>query len=64
MPARVRFLSVEPLLEGLGSFNLSNIGWAIVGRESGPGARPMREEWVLSVRDQCRDDRVPFFFKQ
>jgi protein gp37 len=63
-PARVRFLSVEPLLEDLGSFNLSNISWAIVGGESGPGARPMREEWVLSVRDQCRDYCVPFFFKQ
>jgi len=64
MPDRVRFLSVERLLEDLGSFNLSNIGGAIVGGESGLGARPMREEWVLSVRDQCRDDRVPFFFKQ
>ena len=40
------------------------ISWAIVGGESGPGARPMREEWVVSVRDQCRDYRVPFFFKQ
>jgi protein gp37 len=63
-PASVRFLSIEPLLEDLGSFNLSNISWTIVGGESGPGARPMREDWVLSVRDQCRDDRVPFFFKQ
>jgi protein gp37 len=57
-PASVRFLSIEPLLEDLGSFNLSNISWTIVGGESGPGARPMREDWVLSVRDQCRDDRV------
>jgi len=63
-PARVRFLSVEPLLEHLGAFDLSGIGWTIVGGESGPGARPMREEWVLSVRDQCRQSRVPFFFKQ
>jgi protein gp37 len=63
-PARVRFLSVEPLLEDLGKFNLSGISWAIVGGESGPGARPMLEEWVLSVRDQCRETRVPFFFKQ
>jgi protein gp37 len=63
-PARVRFLSIEPLLENLGAFNLSAINWAIVGGESGPGARPMREEWVVSVRDQCRDYRVPFFFKQ
>ena len=63
-PARVRFLSIEPLLEGLGKFDLSGISWAIVGGESGPGARPMSEEWVVSVRDQCRESRVPFFFKQ
>jgi len=63
-PASVRFLSIEPLLEDLGTFNLSGISWAIVGGESGPGARPMREEWVVSVRDQCRDYRVPFFFQQ
>jgi protein gp37 len=63
-PARVRFLSVEPLLEHLGEIDLSGISWVIVGGESGPGARPMREEWVLSIRDQCREQRVPFFFKQ
>jgi protein gp37 len=63
-PARVRFLSIEPLLEDLGAFSLSDISWAIVGGESGPGARPMKEDWVISVRDQCRDHRVPFFFKQ
>src|SRR5271163_3699560 len=62
--AAVRFLSIEPLLEDLGAFNLSGISWAIVGGESGPGARPMREEWVVSVRDQCHESRVPFFFKQ
>jgi protein gp37 len=62
--AAVRFLSIEPLLEDLGVFNLSGISWAIVGGESGPGARPMREEWVVSVRDQCRESAVPFFFKQ
>lgn len=62
--ARVRFLSIEPLLEHLGSLDLSKISWAIVGGESGPGARPMREDWVLSLRDQCRHWRVPFFFKQ
>jgi protein gp37 len=62
--ARVRFLSIEPLLEGLGEFDLSGISWAIVGGESGPGARPMRKEWVVSVRDQCHEYRVPFFFKQ
>jgi protein gp37 len=63
-PAQVRFLSIEPLLEELGAFNLSGISWVIVGGESGSGARPMLREWVISVRDQCREFRVPFFFKQ
>jgi protein gp37 len=63
-PATVRFLSVEPLLESLGKFDLSGIHWVIVGGESGPGARPMRESWVLEIRDQCRQAEVPFFFKQ
>jgi protein gp37 len=62
--AMVRFLSVEPLLEDLGTIDLSGVNWVIVGGESGPGARPMKKEWVLSVRDQCRRNRVPFFFKQ
>jgi protein gp37 len=60
----VRFLSVEPLLEELGRVNLSGIHWVIVGGESGHGARPMQKEWVVSVRRQCREARVPFFFKQ
>jgi protein gp37 len=62
--AAVRFLSVEPLLEDLGKLNLHGIHWVIVGGESGLGARPMEKEWVASIRDQCRDDGVPFFFKQ
>lgn len=62
--AGVRFLSIEPLLEDLGEVDLSGIAWVIVGGESGPGARPMAEEWVISLRDQCRKARVPFFFKQ
>ena len=62
--AAVRFLSVEPLLEDLGKLNLDGINWVIVGGESGPGARPMKKEWVLSVRDHCRHAGVPFFFKQ
>lgn len=62
--AAVRFLSIEPLLEDLGGIDLEGIDWVIVGGESGPGARPMREEWVLSLRDQCREAGVPFFFKQ
>jgi len=61
---RVRFLSVEPLLEDLGVLNLSDIHWVIVGGESGLGARPMRKEWVVSLRDQCWEAKVPFFFKQ
>ena len=48
----------------MGAFDLSGISWAIVGGESGPGARPMKREWVISVRDQCRKQHVPFFFKQ
>jgi protein gp37 len=62
--AGVRFLSVEPLLEDLGTVDLTDIDWVIVGGESGPGARPMQKEWVLALRDQCRDADVPFFFKQ
>jgi protein gp37 len=60
----VAFLSVEPLLEDLGTINLRSIHWVIVGGESGPGARPMSAEWVKSIRDQCRKAGVPFFFKQ
>jgi protein gp37 len=62
--ATVRFLSIEPLLEDLGPIDLTDIDWVIVGGESGAGARPMNEDWVLSIRDQCRDKGVPFFFKQ
>jgi protein gp37 len=61
---RVRFLSVEPLLENLGMIDLTGIHWVIVGGESGPGARPMKKEWVISIRDQCHIAGVPFFFKQ
>lgn len=63
-PAQTRFLSVEPLLEDLGTINLAGINWVIVGGESGHGAREMRPEWVRSIRDQCAEQRVPFFFKQ
>jgi protein gp37 len=63
-PARVRFLSIEPLLEDLGEINLEGIHWVIVGGESGAGARPMEKQWVLSLRDQCEQAHVPFFFKQ
>jgi protein gp37 len=63
-PAAIRFLSIEPLLEDLGELDLEGIHWVIVGGESGRGARPMKKEWVLSIRNQCRRARVPFFFKQ
>jgi protein gp37 len=63
-PAKVRFLSIEPLLEDLGDVCLEGISWVIVGGESGPGARPMQKEWVISLKEQCRSARVPFFFKQ
>jgi protein gp37 len=63
-PAAVRFLSIEPLLEDLGEIDLDGIHWVIVGGESGAGARPMPKEWVISIRDQCTQAHVPFFFKQ
>jgi protein gp37 len=63
-PAVVRFLSVEPLLEDLGTIDLRGIHWVIAGGESGAGARPMPIEWIRSVRDQCLAAGVPFFFKQ
>ena len=63
-PATVRCLSIEPLLEDLGTINLDGVHWAIVGGESGCGARPIRREWVISIREQCAHSRVPFFFKQ
>jgi len=63
-PARVRFLSIEPLLENLGEVDFQGIHWVIVGGESGHGARKMEEAWVLSLRDQCKRAGVPFFFKQ
>lgn len=62
--ARIRFLSVEPLLEDLGSLDLTDIHWVIVGGESGPKARPMKTEWVENVRQQCEEQGVQFFFKQ
>jgi len=63
-PARIRFLSVEPLLEDIGPFDLSGIHWVIAGGESGHRARPMNEEWIRNLRDHCRHHGVAFFFKQ
>lgn len=64
VPARIRFLSVEPLLEDVGALDLSDIHWVIVGGESGPRARPMKPEWAEAVQRQCDEQRVAFFFKQ
>ena len=64
VPAAVRFVSCEPLLGPLDAMNLGGIHWVIVGGESGPGARPMRVEWIRSILRQCRSWNVPFFFKQ
>lgn len=62
--AHVKFLSLEPLLAALPNMNLHGIDWAIVGGESGPGARPIREAWITDIRDQCATAGVAFFFKQ
>ena len=62
--AFVKFLSLEPLLGPLPKLNLRNVDWVIVGGESGPGARPMMEEWAVDIRDQCLAAHVSFFFKQ
>ena len=64
VPAKIRFLSVEPLLEDVGELDLSDIHWVIVGGESGPKARPMKVEWADSIRAQCEEQQVAFFFKQ
>lgn len=62
--ASIRFLSVEPLLEDVGTLDLTDIHWVIVGGESGPKARPMKPEWVDTIREQCETAGVAFFFKQ
>ncbi|MBS1813727.1 MAG: phage Gp37/Gp68 family protein [Acidobacteria bacterium] len=62
--AKVKFLSVEPLLEDLGQFDLRGVNWVIVGGESGPKSRPMHADWVRSIRSQCEKSDVAFFFKQ
>lgn len=64
VPARVRFLSIEPLLGPLPDLSLTGLQWVIVGGESGPRARPIEAEWVTDIRDHCLKSEVPFFFKQ
>jgi protein gp37 len=62
--AKAKFLSCEPLLGPIPRLPLAGIDWVIVGGESGPGARVMRKEWVIQIRDRCVAAQVPFFFKQ
>ena len=62
--ATVRFVSAEPLLEDLGEIDLTDIHWMIVGGESGPKARPMKQEWVENIHHHCRRSETAFFFKQ
>lgn len=62
--AHTKFLSIEPLIGRVGRISLKGIDWVIAGGESGPGARPMDEEWVLDIRNQCQRASVAFFFKQ
>jgi protein gp37 len=62
--AAVKFLSLEPLLEGLPNLDLRGIDWVIVGGESGPGARPIEKSWVVGIREKCKRAGVAFFFKQ
>jgi protein gp37 len=63
-PAVIKFVSFEPLLGSIPNLDLTGIDWVIVGGESGPGARPMRREWAIDIRDRCLAAGVPFFFKQ
>ncbi len=62
--AYTKFISMEPLLGNFSELNLFNLDWVIVGGESGPGARPIQEEWIISIKDSCVNQKVPFFFKQ
>jgi protein gp37 len=62
--AAIKFLSCEPLISDLGKIDLKNINWVIVGGESGPKSRPIKEDWVLDIYSQCKSADIPFFFKQ
>jgi len=64
IPAAIRFLSIEPMLSAMPDLDLTGINWVIVGGESGPNARPIRELWVIDIQRQCETKNVPFFFKQ
>lgn len=64
VPAFVKFLSIEPLISAMPDLNLLDIDWVIVGGESGPKSRPIKEEWVIDIKSQCEHNQIPFFFKQ
>jgi protein gp37 len=64
IPAKIRFLSCEPLLGPLHELDLDGLGWVIVGGESGPGSRPMKPDWVRDIKKKCGKAGIPFFFKQ
>jgi len=64
IPAAVKFISFEPLLGHIPDLDLTGIDWVIVGGESGPGARPMKQQWAIEIRDKCFAAGIPFFFKQ
>jgi len=64
VPAKVKFISFEPLLDDIGEIDLSGIDWAIIGGESGHYARPIDEQWILNIKKQCEEQKVLFYFKQ
>ena len=64
IPAKVKFISFEPLLSDVGTVDLSDIDWAIIGGESGWGARPIQESWIINIKNQCERQKVFFYFKQ
>lgn len=64
VPAYIKFLSMEPMISAIPNLNLLNIDWVIVGGESGQKARPINEEWVIDIKNQCEQKQIPFFFKQ
>lgn len=63
-PAKIKYLSIEPMITEINNLSLEGIDWVIVGGESGPGARPIEEKWVTLIRDNCIKNSIPFFFKQ
>ncbi|MGB8951220.1 MAG: phage Gp37/Gp68 family protein [Candidatus Aminicenantales bacterium] len=62
--AKIRFLSMEPLLGPITHLDLTGVHWVIVGGESGPRARPLNSEWVMDIKAKCKESKIPFFFKQ